>query len=85
MRAFLQRNLRQCSFKVKSIAYLTYVYPILEYTSTVWSPYTKSDIAKLEKVQRKAARYVFNDFSSHSSVSSMLSQTKLVITPRKKN
>ena len=58
-RAFLQRNLRQCSFKVKSLAYLTNVRPILKYSSTVWSPYTKSDIAKLEMVQRKAARYVF--------------------------
>ena len=61
-------------FKVKSIAYLTYVRPILEYASTVWSSYTKSDIAKLKMVQHKAALYVFNDFSSYSSVSSMLSQ-----------
>jgi len=62
MRAFLQRSLRQCSFKVKSFANLTYVRPILEYASTVWSPYTKSNIAKVEMVQQKAARYVFNDF-----------------------
>ena len=41
---------------------------------TVWSPYTKSDIATLEMVQLKAAHYVFNDFSLYSCVSSMLSQ-----------
>ena len=59
---------------VKSIACVTYVRPILEYASTVWSPYTKSGIAKLEMVQWKPARYVFNDFSSYSSVSYMLLQ-----------
>lgn len=74
MRAFLQRNLRQCSPSTKSLAYLTYVRPIVEYASTVWSPYVKSDIERLEMVQRKAARFVYNNFSTYSSVSSMLSQ-----------
>ena len=48
--------------------------PILEYASTVWSPYVRTDIAKLEMVQRKAARFVFNKFSVYSSVTSMLPQ-----------
>ena len=73
-RAFLQRNLRQCSPTIKSLAYLTYVQPILEYASTVWSPYVRTDIARLEMVQRKAARFVFNKFSAYSSVTSTLSQ-----------
>ena len=41
---FLQRNLRQCSLSIKSLAYLTYVRPILEYASTVWAPYAKTHI-----------------------------------------
>ena len=73
-RAFLQRNLRQCSPTIKSLAYPTYVRPILEDASTVWSPYVRTDIAKLEMVQRKAARFVFNKFSAYSSVTSLLSQ-----------
>ena len=32
--------------------------------SVVWSPYVKADISRIEMVQRKAARFVFNDFSS---------------------
>ena len=36
-RGFLQRNLRQCSINVKSLAYVTYVRPIVEYASVVWS------------------------------------------------
>ena len=41
--------------------------------SVVWSPYVKADISRIEMVQRKA---VFNDFSSYSSVSSMLTKLK---------
>jgi len=39
--ALLQRNRRQCSHQVKSLAYFTYTRPILEYASIVWSPHTK--------------------------------------------
>ena len=41
-RGFLQRNLRQCSINVKSLAYVTYVRPIVEYASVVWSPHTQA-------------------------------------------
>ena len=33
-------------------AYITYVTPILEYGSVVWSPYKIGDISCIEKVQR---------------------------------
>ena len=35
-------------------------------------PYHLNDILALEKVQYRAARWVMNDYSSYSSVSSML-------------
>jgi len=34
-------------------AFTTYVRPLLEYNSIVWSPYLKSDIEAVETVQRK--------------------------------
>ena len=34
-------------------AFVTYVRPILEYASVVWSPYHLGEIAKLESVQRR--------------------------------
>ena len=41
VRGFLQSlNLKQCSKAVKSKAYLTFVRPIVEYGSVIWSPYT---------------------------------------------
>jgi len=34
-------------------AFTTYVRPLLEYNSVVWSPYLKQDIERLENVQRR--------------------------------
>ena len=67
-RGFLQRNLRQCSPDVKSLAYVTYVRPVVEYASVVWSPHVQAHKNLLEMVQRKAARFVFNSFARNSSV-----------------
>lgn len=45
--------------KVLVRAYITYVRPILEYCSSVWSPYHLQDITALEKVQRYFTRRLF--------------------------
>ena len=37
-----------------------------------WNPYTKRDINKIDMVQRRAARFVFNDYSRASHVSPMI-------------
>ena len=73
---FLKRNLNKCSKQVKESAYLTMVRPQLEYASAVWDPYHVGDISELEKVQRRAARWVLNDYGRFSSVSLMLEQLK---------
>ena len=73
---FLKRNLNKCSKQVKESAYLTMVRPQLEYASAVWDPYHVGDISELEKVQRRAARWVLNDYGRFSSVSLMLDQLK---------
>ena len=51
-----------------------FVHPIMKYSATAWSPHTILGISKLERVQRRAARYVFNDFSPFHSVSAMFNQ-----------
>lgn len=38
----------------------TYVLPLLEFASPVWSPYLKGDIEKLEKVQRLFTKIVYH-------------------------
>ena len=38
------------------MAYKTLVHPLVEYSSSVWNPYTKTNIDKFEMVKRQAAR-----------------------------
>ena len=53
------------------MAYNTIVH--LQVASAVRNPYTKENINKIEKVQRRAARWVSNDYSSYISKMDMLS------------
>ena len=73
---FIRQNLSKCSKGVKSIAYLSIVRPILEYCSPVWDPYLSTDIQAIEKIQRRAARYVSSDYGRTSSVTSMLNELR---------
>jgi len=71
---FLKCNFSSCSYEVKVSSYLTMVHPKMEYAAAAWDPYYQSDIQHLDKVQRWAARWVFNDFSTFSLVADMLQQ-----------
>jgi hypothetical protein len=44
--------------RINEQAYFTLARPLVEYASTIWDPYTQTDINKVEAVQRRAARYV---------------------------
>lgn len=48
------------------------VRPSMEYAAAVWDPHHVGDIQELEKVQRRAARWVLNDYGRYNSVTSML-------------
>ena len=73
---FLRRDLKIPSIRIKEQAYQTLVRPLVEYASTVWNPYTKTEINKIEAVQRREARYVVNNERNRSSVSNMLQRLK---------
>ena len=60
--AVLRRNLSSCPKDVKAKCCKPIVRLHLEYASTVWDPITKSSIAKLESVQRHAARFCCSDY-----------------------
>ena len=70
--AFLRRNLKSCSLYIKTKCYLGTVRPITEYACTVWAPHTAQDINKIEMIQRRAARFVYNKYYHSTSVSNML-------------
>ena len=59
---FLRRNFRDCTPHVKAATYNMMVCPTLEYASTVWDPHEQQHIDALEAVQRRAARYVRNNY-----------------------
>ena len=59
---FVRLNLCDCSAPVKSAAYTTMVRPRLEYSSTVWDPHHNREIHNLEQVQRRAARFVNQNY-----------------------
>ena len=69
---FLKRNIRVYNKDLKSVAYKTLDRPQLEYASTVWSAHTATDIQKVEAVQRRAARWVYKDYSYTSIVHALL-------------
>ncbi|XP_072025079.1 uncharacterized protein [Amphiura filiformis] len=70
---FIRRNLVSCPQDLKATAYTTLVRPLLEYSSIVWDTHVLEQIKKIESVQRRAARFVKNDYSRESSPSSMIS------------
>ena len=71
---FLRRNLSQCSRDLKELAYFSLARSVLEYACQVWDPHTKKNIAKLEQVQHRAARFAMSDYSTYSSVTAMFRQ-----------
>ena len=70
--SFLHRNLRRSPEHTKDLAYKAMVRPILEYASTVWDPHTQDNVHKIKMVQRRAARFVKNQYDRNSSVTEML-------------
>jgi hypothetical protein len=76
---FVRRNIQNCPIQTRRAAYLTLVRPQLEYAAAVWDPYTSKEIEKLEKVQRRAARFVSRDYKSRETgcVTKMLQEHNL--------
>ena len=59
---FLRRNLGACPLDVKESAYKELIRPILEYGSLVWDPQCILLQDELEKVQKRAARFVTGSY-----------------------
>ena len=77
---FIKRNIQTNNAKLKESAYKTYVRPLVEYAASVWDPWQDKFIKyidKIEMIQHRAIRYIFNDYSYLSSVSNMLSKLNL--------
>ena len=71
---FIRRNLKHCNSKLKESAYISLVRSVMDYASCVWDPHLQKDIDKIEGIQRRAARFVCNDYGRRSSVTDMMSR-----------
>ena len=69
---FLKRHISKCLSNIKASAYLLMIHPLMEYACIVWDPHYQSQVSALERVQKRAVKWVLCDYSYHSSVSSML-------------
>ena len=73
---FTKRNIRTTSQATKELAYCTLVRPVMEYAASVWSPHLKGHKEVLEKVQRRAARYVLHEYGEGTSPTNMIHRLK---------
>ena len=64
---FLRRNLAACPLDVKESAYKGLVRPILEYGSSVWDPQSILLQDELEKVQKRATRFVTGNYVDYET------------------
>ena len=74
---FLRRNLAACPLDVKELAYKRLARPVLEYGSSVWDPQSILLQDHLEKVQKRAARFVTGNYTYETwSMTGILEQLK---------
>ena len=64
----IHQNIKKAPISVKEKIYKTLIRPQLEHVSCAWSPWLKQDILELEKVQRRAAGFVYNNYWPMASV-----------------
>ena len=74
---FLRRNLKGCLEPLKQMAYKSLVRLAMEYSSALWDPHLTKDQTTLENIQRRAARWIRQDYSSWSRVTAILSELGL--------
>ena len=72
MLGLLRRNIFCCTSDVKSTAYKALVRPRLEYCNTVWDPHHGTHKTTIERVQRKAARFVTGEYRRETSATALV-------------
>ena len=74
---FIKRNLKGSPQELKRLAYISLVRSGMEYASTVWDPHLSKDKDSMERVQRRAARWITSSYDQTTSVTALLQQLQL--------
>ena len=74
---FIKRNLKGSPHELKRLAFITLVRSGMEYASPVWDPSTSKDQDALERVQRRAARWITSSYDRTTSFTRLLRQLNL--------
>ena len=76
---FLRRNLQHCPIECRKTAYIALVRSIMEYGAIIWDLYNKTDINKLENLQRRGPCFITKDYKSREegSMTKMLGDLDL--------
>ena len=56
---FVARNLRGCTSRVKRLAYVTLIKPVMLYGTPSWHPTTSENCSKLESIHRRGLRFIY--------------------------
>lgn len=75
---FLRHKLKDSPSHVKRLAYEHIIRPKLEYGCIIWDPYTNVNINALEKIQRKAVRFIFALYGHQLSVTSVMASNQVL-------
>ena len=60
--SFISRNFNKCPQKTKEHCVRALVHPLLNYGSSIWDPHTQCNIDKIEKVNKRAARFITGNY-----------------------
>ena len=69
---FMKRNLKGSPQSLKKMAYVSIIRSAMEYSAATWDPHLKKHKDSLERIQRRAARWICHDYGMTSSVTKML-------------
>lgn len=75
---FLRRHFTFATADAKISTYITLLYPITKYRNVVWGPYTSTNTTKLTRIQNRAVRFTFHEYSRHTSVSLLTENSGLI-------
>ena len=70
----VKRTLKPCTPEVKERAYKALIRPLLEYASAAWNPHTNRETETIEKVKRRAARFVAHDYMRSTNSQDLVNQ-----------